>query len=99
MKARQYKKLCKKAATLMGFKSCCEEDGVWYFTWCCGYDSEWEAEGCWPWLVSCFDADVNTVVDEDSECGLSWVGKSKAIKPTPKNVFAWARNQTEWMKL
>jgi len=30
MKERQFKKLCKKSAQIMGFKDCDVEDGIWY---------------------------------------------------------------------
>ena len=92
MKHRVYKKLCKKAAE---FFPDADFDGVHYMTFLCSYDSESESSDCWPWLVGLFDADVNTVCDEDSECGISWVNSKLFKKATPKNVFKWAR---EWKR-
>ncbi len=92
MKERVYKKLCKKSAEIMNFENCEYEQGIYYKLWHCGYDSEWDSEDCWPWLKEAFNSDVNTVIDENSECGLSWVGESQHVTPTPKNVFKWARD-------
>ena len=33
------------------------------------------------------------MIDEDSECGISWVPDNLYVKATPKNVLAWARIQ------
>ena len=93
MKRRQYKKLCKKAAEIMGFVDCDIDDGIYHvFHEIRGMDFiEYDAEPAWDWLVARFDGTVNTMVDEDSECGISWVPGYLRIKATPKNVFAWAR--------
>ena len=93
MKERQYKKLCKKAAASMGFKSCVVEDGIWFVCWdCSGMDyKEYDSQEAWDYMVGVFDSEVNTMVDENSECGISWKPESQQIKSTPKNVLAWAR--------
>lgn len=92
MKSRQYKKLCKKAAEVMGLNNCGVYDGIHYLSWSCSsYEDEWDSEDAWPYLVNMFDSEVNTIIDDDSECGISWKGKSEQTKSTPKNVFKWAR--------
>lgn len=94
MKARQYKKLCKKSAGLIGFDKCCVEDGIWYALWHCGgFEDEWDSEDAWPWLASRYDAAVNIIVDDNSECGISWKSDREIKEVTPKNVFAWAANE------
>lgn len=92
MKERIYKKLCKKASAFCS-SNINVEQGIHYTTCSCSYDSELEAEDCWPWLVGLFDGEVNAIADEDSECGISWVVESKCLKATPRNVFAWAKTQ------
>lgn len=94
MKARQYKKLCKKSAGLIGFDKCDVEDGIWYVYWHCGgFENEWDSEDAWPWLVARFDGAVNVMIDDNSECGISWKSGSEMEKTTPKNVFAWASTE------
>lgn len=93
MKPRQHKKLCRKSALIIGLNKCDSEDGIWYvFFECGGYDSDWDSEDAWPFLVGIFDAEVNTLCDEDSECGISWKPDSECKKPTAINVFKWAKS-------
>lgn len=96
--ARLYKKLCKKAAQAIGLNSCSVEDGVWQAWWdCSGADyTESDCEDAWPYLVSCFDSEVNTMIDYDSECGISWKPDRECLKATPKNVLRWAKNKTQF---
>lgn len=96
MKNRQYKKLCLKAAQAMGFKDCAIEDGIYYVSWSCGgYDSEWDSEDAWVFLMQKFDGAVNTMINENSECGISWKPENQCLKSTPKNVLAWAKTQKQ----
>lgn len=84
----------------MNHKDCGVEDGVYYVSWYCGgYDSEWDSEDAWVFLLQSFECEVNTVIDDNSECGISWKPKSQRLKPTPKNVFTWARCQKQFSKL
>ena len=101
MKSRQYKKLCKKAAQAIGFKNCDTEDGIWQVWWdCSGMDfTEYDCEDAWPFLVGQFDGAVNTMLDENSECGISWKPDNQCLSSTPKNVFSWARAQNQFNKL
>ena len=99
MKKRQFKKLCKKTAEILNFISCDIEGGVYHVWWeergmdYCEYDNK-EA---WGWLVGCFEGAVNTFIDPYDEWGgVSWKPDSQIIKPTPKNVFAWAKKQ-DWI--
>jgi hypothetical protein len=92
MKPRQYKKLCKKSASIIGLNKCDSEDGIFYvFFECGGYDSEWDSEDAWPFLVGAFDSEVNTLYDEDSECGMSWKLPTEFEKTNAINVLKWAR--------
>lgn len=91
MKQRQYKKLCKKAAGMINVKCLRDEDGVFYTCFNLGYDSGCDSEYTWPFLVNRFNSEVNTIYDEDSDCGISWAPPNKWVKDTPVNVFAWAR--------
>jgi len=94
MKPRQYKKLCRKSALIIGLNKCDSDDGIFYvFFECGGYDSEWDSEDAWPFLVGIFDAEVNTIYDEDSECGISWKPDSEYKKPIAINVFKWAKSK------
>jgi hypothetical protein len=96
MKPRQYKKLCKKAAELIGLHKCGVEDGIFYTSWCCNeYDGEWDGEDAWPYLIASFDGDVNITLDDSKECGVSWVDDQLWVKATPKNVFKWARSNMD----
>lgn len=100
MKARQFKKLCKKTADLLGFNSCSIEDGVYHAWWEeRGMDyCEHDCKEAWPWLIDYFDADINTIVDLDNEWGgISWKPDNQTLKSTPKNVFAWAKKQ-DWLR-
>lgn len=99
MKNRQYKKLCKKSAEIMGFKNCYNDggDGIYYSLFDCGgCDSDRDSKDCWTWLVDLFHGDVNTVADKDSECGISWCSENQFTKATPRNVFTWAKKQS-WL--
>lgn len=95
MKRRQFKKLCKKSAEIIGFKSCDKDDGIWHVCWEeRGIDyTEYDSQEAWDFVVIRFDADVNTSYDDASECGISWKPDNQIIKATPRNVFAWARLQ------
>lgn len=99
--SRQYKKLCKKAAQAMDFKACSFEDGVWQVCWdCSGMDfTEYDSEDAWTYLVGSFNSVVNTMVDEDSECGISWKPDNQCLKSTPKNVLSWARTQQQYYRI
>ena len=95
MSERQYKKLCKKSAEIIGFDKCCNDDGIWHFVkldFCLG---ENDTEESFDYLVSEFHNDVNIIADENSECGISWKQDNDFTKATPANVFEWAREQ-EW---
>ena len=90
MKKRQYK----KSAEALKFKNCLNDDGVWNVIWPCGgYLDEWDSQDAWPYLVDRFHGDVNTIDDENSECGISWVAEHLFVDATPKNVLRWARRQ------
>ncbi len=85
---RQYKKLCKKAASILRFKDCGLEEGIWYVFWDCSGSgfTEFDSEPCWDWLVARFDGDVNTFVDSDNEFGISWK-PSHLCLPSPPTMF------------
>lgn len=76
----------------MAFKDCILEEGIYYVTWTCCY-GEWDCEEAWYWLVSRFHGAVNTIVDRNSECGISWKEKPDFLEATPRNVFNWAKKQ------
>ena len=94
MSERQYKKLCKKSAEIIGMDKCDLESGIYSVFYPCSMD-EYDSCPAWDSLVDRFHDDVNIIADENSECGISWKQKDELIKPTPANVFAWARKQ-EW---
>jgi hypothetical protein len=97
MNKRIYKKLCKKAAQAMSFKGCNMEEGIYHVSWQCGgLDDEWDSEDTYPYLTARFDGSVNTVIDYDSECGISWKPKNQCSKATPKNVLKWAMTQKQF---
>ena len=89
MKPRIYKKLCKKASLFLG-DAINVDEGICYIIMGGYCEGDFGSEDCWPWLVGAFNDDVNTVYDEDSVCGVSWVRKSQRVKATPSNVFSWA---------
>ncbi len=97
MNKRQYKKLCKKSAEIIGFDKCDNDGGfgIWHaykdIDWC----GESDSEPTWDYLVARFSGDVNTVVDKSSVFGISWKPDNELTKATPAKVFAWARKQ-EW---
>ncbi len=77
----------------MRFNNCDKEDGIYYVIWSCGgYDSEWDSEDAWPYLVETFNSEVNTMVDHDSECGISWKPDHLFTKATAINVLKWAKD-------
>ena len=100
MKPRILKKLCKKSAEIMNFNSCDIEDGLYHVFWEeRGMDyCECDSKEAWSWFVGYFDADINTVIDLDDEWGgIAWKPVSQQIASTPKNVFAWAKDQ-DWLR-
>ena len=58
---------------------------------------EYDSEEAWLWLVVRFDSDVNTLYGDDFDFGFKWKPGHQILKPTPKNVFAWAKKQ-DWLK-
>lgn len=92
MNNRQHKKLCKKSAELLGFRSCDSEDGLYHVHWSCtGMDfTEWDSQPAWDWLLGVFNVEVNTSFDGDE---MHWKEDSESIKPTPRNVFDWAKSE------
>lgn len=97
MNERQYKKLCKKSAEIIGFDKCCndDDDGIWHFIKWDHYWGEHDSEEAFDYLVSVFHGNVNTEELGNSEWGLEWKPDNELTKATPANVFAWARKQ-EW---
>ena len=98
MKPRIHKKLCKKAAQSQNFVNCTlDDDGnLWHIGWYCGgEDNEYDHKPAWDHLIDIFEGSVNTMVDEDSECGTSWKPENQCVKPTPKNIFAWVVSQNK----
>ncbi len=89
---RQYKKLCKKAASILQFEDCEKEEGIWYIFWdCSGADHrEFDGQPCWDWLVARFQGEVNTFLDSNNELGISWKPSHLCLPSTPSNVFKWA---------
>lgn len=90
MKRRIYKKLCKKAAFILGMKNCDVDDGIYYFGWYDSYLGDGDSEPAWDWLKHLFDANVNTNFNEGEP---EWKPKEKCLPLTPRNVFAWAKTK------
>ncbi len=100
MNNRQHKKLCKKAAEIMGFRNCYEEwtDSTYtkFELWVEDLvppDGGQGSRPCWEFLSSKYltmDSGWNQYL---------WFGNEyfRGLPPTPRNVFAWARQQ-EWSK-
>ena len=90
MKVRQFKKLCRKSAEIVGLSRCVNDGGVWYSPAYCCSDGD-EIEPAWEFLHDIFNTEMNTFVDSRSDYGYSWKDRKDFIPPTPKNVFKWAR--------
>lgn len=95
MNKRQYKKLCKKSAEIIGFDKCCNDEDFWLVFTSVDQYGECDSYEAWDFIVERFHGDVNTIADENSECGINWKPDNEFTKATPANVFDWARKQ-EW---